>query len=414
MFDNELKSWLLERGYLSPNEHVKRYTHLSMDGGKLYIPRHDIFNFLQKYVEGIEKGERYFLCESPIFNGDTLRKFYCDFDFKCEKEVTLKTFKRIVEKCSNTIYEYFGINTKISIASTETKELEEEGLIKSGYHIICPDLILTEDMSIELCRKINDRLKNEIKGYDWDTILDKNVYKSSLRMIGSLKVVRDKQTKRKLVENRSYKYIMEIPSSEEEDQNQCIDLYSCMLKTCIQNIDNSALVHPIKELGEYKKPSEITDLVQRQDVITKEVQEYINKFIPEQWHGDLLKVNKEKSHYFVHTKNRYCANIKGEHNSNGIYFQIYATGFIQRCYCRCKTLEGRSDGLCENFKSKRYKLSLRLFKILFPDKIQKDRDKLKLERNKNIFLPNRKLSYDTKRDYLKMSLNTLKYIEKKC
>lgn len=415
MYNTTLKTWLLTKGYCSPNEHVKRFTHLCMDGGKLYIPLQSINEFWKMYAEGLNRGEEFYICESPKYLNESVRRFYCDFDFKELKEIDLEYMKKIVRLLNEVVNSYFGVELSIILCSTTCKEIieekneEKQKLIKSGYHCIWPDLYLTETVSIQLCQILMDFLNEKESEFTWNKILDLGVYKTGLRMIGSYKIIKIKNTKKRTKEYRRYTPVYKYPEDAEYfDGNYVKYLCDCS----IQNVFGAKSFPSIKPIGKNETfdEREVLNELNLYDAIRS----YIRKYLPKEWDEEILDVTKKSTWYFVRTKSRHCANIGGEHNSENIYFQIYTHGFVQKCFCRCDTLVGRKDGLCKNFQSKKYPLSEKLFKILFPGKIQKTKEKLSIEKNENMFLPNTKLSKKSMPSYLQMSLNTIKSIEKKC
>lgn len=64
----------------------------------------------------------------------------------------------------------------------------------------------------------------------------------------------------------------------------------------------------------------------------------------------------------------YCMNRGDDHKSNNIYFTITKAGLVQRCHCRCNTIEHRVAGRCRDFKSRAFDLPPRIKEKLFTDK----------------------------------------------
>jgi hypothetical protein len=84
----------------------------------------------------------------------------------------------------------------------------------------------------------------------------------------------------------------------------------------------------------------------------------------------------------------------------------------QRCFCRCKTLEGREDGYCSKYSSRFFRLPFDLKNMLFPPKkTKKDQEEQdNSSGGQSIFGSYSMLDAD-KSKYLKMSLNSIMYIE---
>lgn len=413
MFDSLLKLWLSQKGFLAPNDHIKRFTHLCMDNGKLYIPGHEMFNFWEQIQIGYDNGERYFICETP---NTPIRRFYCDFDFKESVEIDVEFMKSVVKYIHNIINEYFGIVLYTILCISPYKKLdgEYEGKIKSGFHMMWPDLYLNEHTSICLCQILIQELEKFNEEYKWNQIVDLGVYRTGLRMIGMWKMVPNpnKQIKKRIVEKRDYTPVYKYPEDPDYfDGNWFKYLRDCSIQNLFHEIPIPAMT-PMRPIVGNDTVSEREIL--HELTIEDSIRSYIRNFLPKEWDDEITKVEKKNTWYLVRTKSRYCANIKGEHNSENIYFRIYTHGFVQKCFCRCDKLEGRHFGLCKNFVSKKYPLSEKLFKVLFPEKQQKPKEKMPLEKNGNTFLPNRNLTNKNLGSFLKMSFKTLKSIEKKC
>jgi hypothetical protein len=71
--------------------------------------------------------------------------------------------------------------------------------------------------------------------------------------------------------------------------------------------------------------------------------------------------------YVMHTKSKYCQNLRDEHNGRTVYFVFDSQNRTcrQRCCCKCKTKEGRVRGECKDYHSDETPLSLELARLLF-------------------------------------------------
>ena len=410
MKDSYLKSWLTKKGYFKPNGTTLRYTHLCLDNAKLYIPPDSIPEFYHTIIQGLNiHKDRYFICEHPYLSSkNTVRRFYIDFDFKCDRKIELFEMKKVIQECSDIVLEYFGLEFDVILC--QRRSLESGELFRSGFHAIWPDFTLSEEMSVSFSTIIKDRLKEKFNEYDWETVIDYNVYRTGLRMIYMKKIVWKKidGQKKRVVEDQQYKPVYKYPEDDYLDGNHYKYMMDCSIQCKLPSMEFSP-IKPIMLLGESKTDQELIKEIS----IAAEIRTFIQKHLPRQWDEEIIKVIPRRSWYIIQTKSRYCANIDGEHNSENIYFKIKTNGFVQRCHCKCDTLERRKNGLCKHFESKRYKLSERLFKVLFPDKVQAKKDKMNIEKDPNLFMNNSML-HNNKKDYLKMSLRTLENIRNKC
>lgn len=399
MRDNSLKRWLVSKGYMKPNNEVKRYTHLCLDGGKLFIPKHALPEFYKRIADGIVACERYFICEYLYLdNQNTNIRFFCDFDFKLTEEVQLEHFKPVLITCNEIIKEYFGIGFEEYIVCKRRPSKEGYGY-KSGYHVIWQDLYIPTSEAIKLAEEMVSKLKLDIPDpkYDWNQILDIGVYNSGLRMIGMSKIKRTKENGKPVqkVEDCAYAPVYKYPEDPEYYDN---DIKKYLLDCTIQNIDGFDRCISIKELVSIDKCKESNDVL-----LEKEIRMFIRKYVRAEWDDEIADVIKRRTWYIVTFKNtKYCENVKREHSSNNIYLNIYTHGLIQRCY---------NETLCNKSESRKYKLSKRLFKVLFPNRVQKRNEMMASEKKNGLFLMN---NHNSREDFLKMSLKTIQNIKNNC
>jgi hypothetical protein len=71
--------------------------------------------------------------------------------------------------------------------------------------------------------------------------------------------------------------------------------------------------------------------------------------------------------YVMHTRSRYCQNLRDEHNGRTVYFVFdsHNRTCIQRCCCKCKTTENRMRGECKDYRSDETALPLEFARLLF-------------------------------------------------
>ncbi len=401
MRDNSLKRWLTSKGYMSQNDEVKRYTHLCLDGGKLFIPVHALPEFYKRIADGIAARERYFICEYLYLNHkNTNIRFFCDFDFLLHDEVTLDTFKPFANACNEVIHEYYGIGFEQYIIC-KRKATKKNGKHKSGYHVIWQDLYVTADEAIKLAEEMMSKLKTfdeDENVYDWKQILDIKVYKAGLRMIGMSKMIRSKvdgKTKYD-IQDIAYAPVYKYPEDPTYLDN---DIKKYLLDCSIQNSFNFDTCIPKKQLVDHPK-----DFDETNNIVTleKEIRTFIRKYVRQEWDDQISQVEKKRTWYVVKFKNtKYCEHVKREHSSNNIYLKIYTHGLVQYCY---------NEIDCDKASSQKYKLSKRLFKVLFPNRIQKRNEMMASEKKNGLFLMNK----NSKEDFLKMSLKTIQNIKNNC
>ena len=76
--------------------------------------------------------------------------------------------------------------------------------------------------------------------------------------------------------------------------------------------------------------------------------------------GIYKMVELKNGKIIFYSRNRNCRNLsdgKG-HRSNTIYYELKGNFLIQRCWCRCDTLENRLHGLCKNYRSEKIPIGM--------------------------------------------------------
>jgi len=409
MRNTQLKKWLSENGFITKG---KSFSHLCLDGGKLNIPQNSIYEFYKQFANGKLKGEKYFICEVPT----KIRHFYCDFDIKYKKAITVYDLLEYIHVIRDTVNECFDIKLPVIICQRDSIQISDS-LWKSGLHLIWDELCLSLDDSINLCKRIIGRLldtNNKFNGdYDWEEIIDLQVYKGGLRMVGSLKMDKKRvggKTEFTVIP-QNYIPIMRIDSqgiidSEYLDGNFFKYLCDCSIR-CPDETEAQEAVIALK--------SEEDESVREENKWIDAIERYIKHWdLPKEWNDTLVSVNKTKTGYIVKTQSRYCLNNGKEHKRQNIYFQILQSGLVQKCLCKCRGVSGQKKMECSKFRSQKFKLSEELFGILFPEKKQKKRDKNSIEVGENIFHTNHQLNKRDLHKWLIMSENTINYLKKKC
>ncbi len=437
MKDSKLSRWLYQNRCFLTSDDQKTITHLCLDGGRLHIPDDLMKDFFKEYSKGLKNGERYYICECTT----NIVKFYCDLDFFCEEEINDNTIKEYSKKLQDIILHYFKEQYTMIVckAPPKTVQKDKQKKVKTGIHIILPELFLTIEMAYSLSRVLANEMKEHYPEEDWNEIIDEQVYTNGLRMIGSRKVTNKKRKIKeqkkdeyeiiKIDEGRSYNPLF-LYDNKGEVQTQKSLLYDLpveniehLLEACsIRSFDGEKALEPIEQIEESVMKKQKRKMSTKIDTdIDKKIIDRVESFIRyqtiTQWNSPLRQLKKHNNFYIAKIDSMYCLNVQREHNSCGIYFQITSEGMYQRCFCRKETLEGRKNGYCSKFKSTVFPLPLEVRKMLFPR--SKKKNTRPKQQNGTIrvesFGSNLLLKQEnTLKDYLKMSLNTIKEIEHKC
>ncbi len=461
-YNSPLRIWAKNNNFIPTKNSGSVITHTCLDGGTYNIPDSRMDEFFKKYIESIRKGFKLFVCETtkqPTIN------FYCDLDFKEDTPICYDDIKDEIQFILKTVCQITN-DEQISAMVCISKSRKIDDFIKSGFHIIWTDLILEQSDCIYLRNQIvnalNKKIGNQKLKSSWDSIIDGGVYNTGLRMIGSYKQdIQSKYTPYVFISPHE-DGILNNPKkieakNEQEFHYEFIKgpMNVDILKKCsivnfyklepiyIHKEKNDENGNPIPmsddvsayEENKMKKRGIISSfrnkegkvLIASMDQIElrKIFYDYIVKHLPKYWHDcrvGVIKPNDKPGEFYcaIHDNN-YCTNIGALHSGVGVYFLINPEGLRQQCYCECNNVSKKNTTgtkiLCKHYSSNLYKLSADIFRVFYPDKKQKIKDKPTYEQNKNIFKTsdyNQLKDKNNKKKYLDLYDLTLESIQKKC
>lgn len=376
-----LRKWILSNKYFIKSSETKEKksgsTHYLLDGGIWKVPMEKYTEFLKLLSVDLQNGEKYYISE----NRSKVFKLICDLDFFDDSAITIKQIERVVLLIQNIIHEYFGEKSVI-ICGTDpkTKVIENEEYIKSGFHLVWPKIWVTSDVAKEIRLKFIEILRETLGQREsintWEDVVDLAVYEDNgLRMIGCRKMgfceCKGKNTecsscngRGKVDEGRVYKPISIIPSNDEYLKTISNDWYILLLETSIMNYASLDETKLLKDLPLNKKKSRSRDSSNpgSLDPISVKIETLIRKAFKTNYSA--IRVKKVEAqgpnNYFVTTNENFCPNVKRNHASSTIYFQIKPTGICQRCFCKKYN--------CRDYSSPEVPITQVLQKILFNKK----------------------------------------------
>lgn len=425
MRDGKLTKWLFENRCFISKDDKRSFTHLCLDGGKLCISQSLHDEFIKMYIQGL-KEEKYYICEVPT----SICRMYCDLDFIDKDIYDLDKIKEIVKVIHDTVKYYYDKSFNITVCMTTSKNVtrEKKQMVKTGVHLIWENLYVSKKNALNLSKQFVKDLKEkfgERPEYNkWDDVIDDCVYSeksASLRMVGSSKISKkrrtDKETgKTEMVlvdEKRIYKPVWVY--SEDKENTFSDNLEKCIIRVY------EAETEWVDDIPEYIPPEKSKKgvyngvSVANADPIFYKVEKFIRKQTLPEWDRPLRMLKNQGKFYIAKIDSgMYCLNIKRDHNSCGIYFQIFEEGLVQRCFCRCKTKEGRQFGFCSNFKSRYFMLPYELKALMFPCKKKKrivKKDILSSYSGTTSLFGSYSSLKKNRNSYLKMSMNTIKHLE---
>jgi len=393
---NPLKRWVLTNKYYikttDSKERKASATHFLLDGGIWGVPKEQYPEFLNLLAIDLQNGEKHYICENrtPIF------KFICDIDLFEETIITVEQISRIVSVLQETVSEYYG-DKKVVICGADSKTVKkmvsetgggfgqkEIELVKSGFHLVWPDIWITaetaKNLRVVFIKTLIEKFGERENYNTWDDVVDLAVYQDNgLRMVGCRKMAICKSCKNKrefrdtcltcsstgkVDENRVYTP-KAVLGQHERTYFSSIGNYNVMLyELSIYNyLDNSAT--PLLKEPEVVEPKRKKKEVCEDQVVLK-VEAFIKKNYKES-HGKIkvIKFTKTQECFYAEPDNNFCINVNRNHTSSGVYFHITSSGISQRCYCKRETLDGRSNGMCKNFSTPIVPLPKALQTLLF-------------------------------------------------
>lgn len=335
-------------------------SNISMDGwkgGKLHVPPSDYDAFLLSYSSGLLRNEKLFMIElrtSPLF------KWYADLDMMMPTEICHRQIVNIVRIIQNVISEHLNISGKnrLKLLGLSTEPKQKDDMVKTGLHIIAPNIVVSVDNCMDIQQKCIARLKENITlRNEWSDAFDTSVYKGSgLRMLGSRKIEFCKcktgcdscKGVLKIDSGRAYGVSFLLNgdgqvNSEETDTlkrrlNLAVKMSSIKSFEQLQTGTPQRLI-PVPSL----KRCALTELRAPDELDIRGLVEY-------HLHSsfgsvEIVKMVKMSGGVVFSVKGcKFCMNVNREHSNSNIYFFLGSNGELtQRCHCpkySCKSYHG--------------------------------------------------------------------------
>lgn len=367
-----LKEWCSRHGFLGG----QGCSHVLMDGGTLNIPFDKLHEFYNTYIQSIKNGEHLFVVEqkTPVYN------FFLDVDYNDAEPLSLDAIKTIsIDICAKV--ESLGLPSRCLISVAKPKQ--KNGKIKSGIHYNWPDLPVTQEGALHMMYHIISSL-NLTRDEDWSHYIDQSVYGdlttgskgSGFRMPWSHKKGKHAECSGKgcivcnhtgkLTEVAYLPLFVYLDGIQPYSMEPTVEgLFMATVRTEQDPIDIPTSNVTFKK---HKKEGTFTSLQRKNEVTNSEMKAEIESFIriniPNQKHLRIRKIFKYKNDYLIETTSKFCSNIGREHNSNHVWFKISDKIIVQKCFCRCETMEGRRNGFCKDYSSRGHQLTKSIVTLL--------------------------------------------------
>ena len=315
------KEWLQKWRVLSGKE----YTHLLLNGGRLYVPDTQHSTFLSEYSNAIARGETHYVVEakSPIF------RLFIDFDFKPIPSSDIMD-AAVKSACSIASY-YFDVPSR-AIVLKKTVSSED----KIGIHVTWDSVYVDVKTAMSYRNHLVTKLEDACPDVDWKDIVDAAVYRVAA---GSLRMPWSSKT------NAPGVYVP-VSTCDASGTLQSIgpietasQIRDWVKATCIRTPGESPTKTCIVTSDEFDSSDKQTTTSTHVNVGEyTAVLEKFQKTMPEAFtDSKFTGMHRVGDHCIVLRSNSKKCGNKGykEHHTNTVYFVLLKKGYAyQRCYCR--------------------------------------------------------------------------------
>lgn len=275
-------------------------THLSFNKGKYNIPSKEYETFCRKYFNEVNIGNKELYLIEKIFERNF--PFFIDIDTSEKVENPDENTMEIMNRIDDIIKEMYSTTEETEVVVTKRD---------NKYHLNYPKLIVNSEIANAICEKLDDES------------VDKSVYRTGLRMVGSRKNEKDNVYKVYDIEKGEYKELD----------------YEMFKKTVLK----SSLTN--KLTGKLKKPLKVKDLPTKKKVIgitDGKIENEIELLLGECETSYELKVSRifcKKNetgmfYYFVGIEDKHCPFKDREHKreTSPLYVEIGMKGMYIKCH----------------------------------------------------------------------------------
>jgi len=371
------KQWCKSQNFSNANN----LSHVLLDGGKLSVPFDKLNDFYEKYVEAVKSGEKLYVVEQKT----ETYNFFVDIDYKSKEPLGIDDIKDISMIICDEVKKHSQEECLISIALPKVCG----SLMKTGVHMNWSGLVVDQMSAIALREHILVALTTKRPDQNWSEIIDSSVYGSAVRKTrGS--GFRMPWSFKKAKHDACGGQGCDGCTSGKIDQVEYLPLfiYTKQPFSTLMRIDQEPTVKILKmsavrtdapesvkveppSVGVVKEGSFSNDQT-KDEIYDQELKNMVETFIRKNMDGQrdayITKVFKHRDTFLVSTTSKYCENLKRSHNSNHVWFIISGKMILQKCFCRCETIQGRRDGFCKDFCGRQHELSKNIIDKLYPNK----------------------------------------------
>jgi len=353
----------------------KRQTHLSFNKGKYNVPDSDIDDFHKKYFQFIKtkkQDENVYLIEK-IYNSNFAFFMDIDIDKTKNKGFTDDQVKDLVRLIDKIIIEKINNKNQKNNESKESgdendKESDNESdnekrhkytehiICKSEdkYHVIYYNLIVNDYIAKKLIEEVIEKIETnnntDISKKFCENCIDISVYRTGLRMVGSVKkenpenyymIYDTNNNKYTELKDMSYKDFIKTIIRKKEDEQVTIEMYDNNNnkinksnnednKETNTNVNNNKINVPVKGIENYEIVNEIKRLL----VYLKQTNQDIINI-----NTNIVRIYASQNKYgmfcyYISIEEKFCPFKQREHkrNTHPIYLEIAINGIFIKCY----------------------------------------------------------------------------------
>ena len=275
-------------------------THTSMRGGSYHIADDDLLEFYTLYAQAIKDNVPMFLTErvtNPFY-------FFCDVDFEKPQDVP--------DSFIDTLVPFY----KTAIANVLGEQYNQKHLISTRdvhkIHLHFPGLVVTKDQAVSIRDDVVAQVQSAFPDISqWDKIIDKSVYSSGLRLLGS----------RKRIADASKHQVYSIKGRE-----MTPDLLQLVSIRCKQQVVAQTILKPA------------TELVQPDDPLVAKACEMASASFEFLGECDVVSTKTIQARFgpmlCINLGNRHCPFVDREHKreSNYLFLRLDKRGMVLKCH----------------------------------------------------------------------------------
>ena len=317
------------------------FTHLLLDGGKLFVNDQQHSIFLNEYSNAIARGETLYVAESrtPIF------RLFVDFDFKPVPSDDV--IQGAIRSAGGIAGYYFEVESRAVVLRKDV-ELPD----KVGVHMTWDAIFVNTQIANAFRNHLVSRLLDACPDVDWKEVVDASVYAGSgLRMPWS-----NKRTAPGVYRPVSICTSDGSLSDVDHTEYTAPQIREWVRATSIRAPDATLTPTCVvtTEAGADHTPdtshrSTPENLIAHADILQK-----VHACLPEAYADQRFTAMHRYGNFCIvlRSSSKKCGNKDfAEHHTNTVYFVVLKKGWVyQRCYCRKDVL--RASGVtCTDYMS---------------------------------------------------------------